>query len=70
MVKLQPINRTDVRSYDISELYQFADETGILERHRQMLSQPFEEHQVERHSLLMCIILHYRFSGGHEDHVL
>ena len=39
-------SRTDVGSYDISELYEFADETGILERHRQMLSQPFQESQV------------------------
>ena len=38
--------RTDVRTYDISELYQFADQTGILERHRQMLSQPFQDSQV------------------------
>merc|ERR1712226_1403757 len=39
--------RTDVGSYDISELYEFADKTGILERHRQMLSQPFQESQVD-----------------------
>ena len=44
MMKLN--SRTDVGSYDISELYEFADKTGILERHRQMLSQPFQESQV------------------------
>jgi len=39
--------RTDVRSYDISELYEFADETGILERHKQMLAGPFQDSQVD-----------------------
>merc|ERR1712080_227882 len=39
--------RTDVRHYDISELYEFADETGILERHKQMLAQPFQDSQVD-----------------------
>merc|ERR1712112_63507 len=39
--------RTDVRTYDISELYEFADRTGILERHKHMLNQPFQENQVD-----------------------
>ena len=47
-----PVSRTDVRAYDISELYQFADQTGILERHRQMLSQPFQDSQV--HPLMIA----------------
>ena len=38
--------RTDVENYDIEELYEFADNTGILERHRQLLSKPFHESQV------------------------
>ena len=38
--------RTDVCNYDIDELYQFADKTGVLDRHRQLLSQPFNENQV------------------------
>ena len=49
-----PVSRTDVRAYDISELYQFADQTGILERHRQMLSQPFQDSQV--HPLITLMI--------------
>ena len=49
-----PVSRTDVRAYDISELYQFADQTGILERHRQMLSQPFQDSQV--HPLIRLMI--------------
>ena len=47
----QIVCRTDVGTYDISELYQFADQTGILERHRQMLAQPFQDSQV--HSLIV-----------------
>merc|ERR1711892_971308 len=39
--------RTDVHNYDIDELYQFADKTGVLDRHRQLLSQPFHENQVD-----------------------
>jgi len=39
--------RTDVRNYDIEELYQFTDKTGILERHKHMLIKPFKEHQVD-----------------------
>ena len=35
-----------MQSHDVSDLYTFDDSTGILERHRQMLSQPFEEGQV------------------------
>ena len=38
--------RTNVESADISSLYQFADQTGVLDRHRQLLSQPFNENQV------------------------
>ncbi len=38
--------RTDVRSYDIDELYEFADKTGILERHKQLLAKPFHDSQV------------------------
>ena len=38
--------RTDVQSHDISELYQFADQTGVLDRHKQLLSQPFNNNQV------------------------
>ena len=38
--------RTDVESHDVSDLYTFDDRTGILERHKQMLSQPFQEGQV------------------------
>merc|ERR1711874_205265 len=34
-------------TYDISELYEFADSTGILERHKQLLSQPFHDGQVD-----------------------
>ena len=50
-----PVSRTDVRAYDISELYQFADQTGILERHRQMLSQPFQDSQVHPLLRLMSV---------------
>merc|ERR1711892_1425568 len=39
--------RTDEQSHDISELYQFADQTGVLDRHRQLLSQPFNENRVD-----------------------
>merc|ERR1711892_604640 len=39
--------RTDAQNHDISELYQFADQTGVLERHRQLLSQPFNENRVD-----------------------
>ena len=38
--------RKDEKNYDIEELYQFADQTGILERHKQLLAQPFHEDQV------------------------
>ena len=38
--------RTDAQSHDISELYQFADQTGVLDRHKQLLSQPFNNNQV------------------------
>merc|ERR1712058_26468 len=37
--------RTDIQSHDVSDLYEFADSTGILERHKQLLSQPFKEGQ-------------------------
>merc|ERR1712168_719958 len=39
--------RTDIQSHDVSDLYEFADSTGILERHKQLLSQPFKEGQVD-----------------------
>merc|ERR1711892_199269 len=39
--------RTDAQNHDISELYQFADQTGVLDRHRQLLSQPFNENRVD-----------------------
>merc|ERR1712098_202564 len=39
--------RTDIQSHDVSDLYEFADETGILERHKHLLHQPFEESQVD-----------------------
>ena len=38
--------RTNADKYDINELYEFADHTGILERHRQLLAKPFHENQV------------------------
>lgn len=34
-------------SNDIGELYQFVDPTGILEKHKQMLFQPFTENKVD-----------------------
>ena len=37
----------------MSELYTFDDITGILERHKQMLSQPFEEGQVRQKRFLL-----------------
>ena len=33
-------------AYPIEELYQFADQTGILERHKQLLAKPFHDHEV------------------------
>merc|ERR1712079_277665 len=39
--------RTDIQTYDVSDLYEFADTTGILERHKQLLSEPFKEGQVD-----------------------
>ena len=48
--------RTDVDNYDIEELYEFADATGILERHKALLSQPFNESQVRHHN--------------HKDHII
>ena len=44
--KAPDLTRTDVENYDIEELYEFADATGILERHKALLSQPFNESQV------------------------
>ena len=38
--------RSNGDKYDIDELYEFADHTGILERHRQLLAKPFHENQV------------------------
>ena len=40
------ISRTDIQTYDVSDLYEFVDTTGILERHKQLLSEPFKEGQV------------------------
>ena len=42
--------RTDIQTYDVSDLYEFADTTGILERHKQLLSEPFKEGQVLQHN--------------------
>merc|ERR1712079_904297 len=39
--------RTDIQSHDVSDLYTFDDSTGILERHKQLLSEPFKEGQVD-----------------------
>ena len=39
--------RADARSYPIEELYQFADQTGILERHKQLLAKPFHNKEVD-----------------------
>eukprot|EP00092_Neocalanus_flemingeri_P009145 GFUD01009846.1.p1 GENE.GFUD01009846.1~~GFUD01009846.1.p1 ORF type:complete len:1484 (+),score=566.18 GFUD01009846.1:348-4454(+) len=39
--------RADALNYPIEELYQFADQTGILERHRQLLAKPFHENEVD-----------------------
>ena len=54
------LTRTDVENYDIEELYEFADATGILERHKALLSQPFNESQVFRHQLFQhyCVDNH------------
>ena len=45
-MKINFILRTDIQTYDVSDLYEFADTTGILERHKQLLSEPFKEGQV------------------------
>jgi len=37
----------DARSYPIEELYSFADQTGILERHKQLLAKPFHHKEVD-----------------------
>ena len=63
-------DRTDVDNYDIEELYEFADATGILERHKALLSQPFNESQVRHRNHKDHIILSLTVLGGHEDHVL
>lgn len=39
--------RTDIQTYDVSDLYEFVDTTGILERHKQLLSEPFKEGKVD-----------------------
>jgi len=39
--------RTGDHSCHIGQLYQFADNTGILETHKQCLAQPFEDRQVD-----------------------
>ena len=46
------ISRTDVATHDVADLYSFQDNTGILERHRQLLSGPFQEGQVSKMAML------------------
>jgi len=48
--------RTDYESHDISELYEFADKTGVLDRHRQLLSQPFNENRVRSKEHNVCMM--------------
>ena len=47
-----------MENYDIEELYEFADATGILERHKALLSQPFNESQVFLHFQHYCVDKH------------
>ena len=47
-------DRTNADKYDIDELYEFADHTGILERHRQLLAKPFHENQVRSNCTKMA----------------
>ena len=56
--KAADLTRTDVENYDIEELYEFADATGILERHKALLSQPFNESQVFLHFQHYCVDNH------------
>ena len=46
VVMMMICTRSNADKYDIEELYEFADHTGILERHRQLLAKPFHENQV------------------------
>ena len=46
VMMLMMCTRSNADKYDIEELYEFADHTGILERHRQLLAKPFHENQV------------------------
>lgn len=39
--------RTSGNGYNIEELYSFSDETGILERHKQMLLQPYTNKKID-----------------------
>ena len=48
--------RTNADKYDIDELYEFADHTGILERHRQLLAKPFHENQVQLNCKILTIL--------------
>ena len=56
--------RADARSYPIEELYQFADQTGILERHNQLLAKPFHNKEVDMkimyYELIKMLILYER----------
>ena len=61
--------RSNGDKYDIDELYEFADHTGILERHRQLLAKPFHENQVLQ-LFSQEQRLYKVFQGRHEDHVL
>ena len=50
--------RLDGQHYPVEELYQFADKTGILERHRQLLAKPFHDNEVRlwsRIGSLSCV---------------
>ena len=48
--------RTDVATHDVADLYSFHDNTGILERHKQLLSEPFREGQVRVPSLRIFLL--------------
>ncbi len=39
-------NHSTTIGWDIDEIYKFADKTGILERHKQLLAKPFDDSQV------------------------
>ena len=56
--------RADARSYPIEELYQFADQTGILDRHKQLLAKPFHNKEVDMkimyYELIKMLIVYER----------